>query len=90
MILLAKSIRDMPAVLSAVLSAFCACCVAWRDGLWCGVSAAVSSVEIKWVSGCVVLEAVRVMHVFICKCVVQRRVAFGTKTYMCVCVCSSH
>ena len=29
----------------------------------------------KWVSGCVVLEAVRVVHVIVCKCVVQRRVA---------------
>ena len=31
----------------------------------------------KWVSGCVVLEAVRVVHVIICKCVVQTGVARG-------------
>ena len=29
----------------------------------------------KWVSGCVVLEAVRVVQVIICKCVVRRGVA---------------
>ena len=29
----------------------------------------------KWVSGCVVLEAVGVVHIIICKCVVQKGVA---------------
>ena len=29
----------------------------------------------KWVSGCVVLEAIRVVHVIIYQCVVQRGVA---------------
>ena len=35
----------------------------------------------KWVSGCVVLEAVRVVHVIICKCIVQRGVALQAAWY---------
>ena len=59
------------AVWSAVLSAFARAVWPGAMVLCCGVCAAVSSVEI-WVSGCVVLEAVRVAHVVsICKCVVQ-------------------
>ena len=81
MILPAKSIRDMPAVWFACLlcGLLCClllrtCCVAWCDGLtlWCFALLVHVS---KWVSGCVVLEAVQVVHVIISKCVVQRGVA---------------
>ena len=34
---------------------------------------------LKWVFGCVVLEAVRVVHVIICKCVVHRGVQYSYK-----------
>ena len=61
---------------SAVLSALARAVWPGAMVLCCGVGAAVSSVErvSKWVSGSVVLEAVRVVHVIICKCVVQRGV----------------
>ena len=81
MILPAKSIRDMPAVWSACLLCGLLCCLLLR--VLCGlvrwsydvVFALLFQVS-KWVSGCVVLEAVRVVHVIICKCVVQRGVAY--------------
>ena len=49
--------------------------MAWCDGLICSVTFALLFQVPKWVSGCVVLEAVRVVHVNICKFVAQRGVA---------------
>ena len=80
MILPAKSIKDMPAVWSACLLCGLLYCPILR--VLCGllrwsyavVFALLFQVS-KWVLGCVVLEAVRVVHVIICKCVVQRGVA---------------
>ena len=68
-----KSIRDMPAVWSACLLCGLMLCglVRWSYAVVFALLFQVS----KLVSGCVVLEAVRVVHVIICKCVVQRGVA---------------
>ena len=71
---------DMPAVWSAYLLCGLLCSlllrvlfgvVRWSYAVVFALLVQVS----KWVSGCVVLEAVRVVHVIICKCVVQRGVA---------------
>ena len=79
-ILPAKSIRDTPAVWSVCLLFSLLYCLLLR--VLCGLVRSSYAVVFallfqvsKWVSGCVVLEAVRVVHVIICKCVMQRGVA---------------
>ena len=74
----AKSIRTMPAVWSSCLLCGLLCCLRVLCGLvrwFYAVMFALLFQVLKWVSGCVVLEGVRVVHVIICKCVVQRGVA---------------
>ena len=58
---------------------FRACCVAWCEDLMLQVFVLLFQVS-KWVCRFVVLEAVRIVHVIICKCAVQRGVAQGTRS----------
>ena len=79
-ILPAKSIRDMLAAWSACLLCCLLCCLLSRvlcgRVRWsCAVVFALLFQVSRWVFGYLVPEAVRVVHVLICTCVVQRGVA---------------